>query len=59
LKISHFEEVLVGRLFSVHKSWIDVIKVLLFFSILFFFISPSVVYFFSHKMILFLSKTFY
>lgn len=59
LKISHFEEVLVGRLFFVHKSWIDVTKVLLFFSILFFFISPSVVYFFSHKMILFLSKTFY
>lgn len=59
IKIIFFEKVLVGKLLYPINSKITIVQSLLFFSILFIFINPTLINLFSYKTILFLSKNFY
>lgn len=59
LKVIFFENVLVGKLFHPTNSKDNIIRSLLFFLILFLFISPSLPSFFAYKTTLFLNKNFY
>lgn len=59
LKVIFFENVLIGKLFYPIHSKLTVIQSFLFFLMLFFFVNPLMVNFFSYKVILFLSKSFY
>ena len=59
LKVIFFENVLIGKLFYPTNSKDNIIKSLLFFLILFLFISPVLPSFFAYKTTLFLNKNFY
>ena len=59
LKVIFFENVLVGKLFYPTKSKDNIVRSILFFLMLFLFISPVLINFSSYKITLFLSKNFY
>ena len=59
LKVIFFENVLVGKLFYPTNSKDNIIRSLLFFLLLFLFISPVLPSFFAYKTTLFLNKNFY
>nr|QYJ09276.1 NADH dehydrogenase subunit 2 [Pleurosigma sp. mgcode 4] len=59
LKVIFFENVLVGKLFYPTNSKDNIIRSILFFLMLFLFISPALPSFFAYKTTLFLNKNFY
>lgn len=59
LKIIFFENILVGKLFHPINSKIIIVCNILFFLLIFLFISPGFTSLFSYKTTLFLNKTFY
>ena len=59
LKIIFFENILVGKLFYPINSKIIIVCNILFFLLIFLFISPGFTSLFSYKTTLFLNKTFY
>lgn len=59
LKVIFFENVLVGKLFYPTNSKDNIIRSILFFLMLFLFVSPSLPSFFAYKTTLFLNKNFY
>lgn len=59
LKVIFFENVLVGKLFYPTTSKDNIIRSLLFFSVLFLFISPTLPSFFAYKTTLYFNKNFY
>lgn len=59
LKVIFFENVLVGKLFYPTNSKDNIIRSFLFFLLLFLFISPTLLSFFTYKTTLFLNKNFY
>ena len=58
LKVIFFENMLIGKLFYPIDSRINIIRGFLFFLMVFFFVSPLIMDFFSYKIILFLNKNF-